>query len=97
MSDYEEQDESEAALGLPSDSRSIRDNIVDEFTCDGKSRIISQNIHNFLSQFSSLCKKHTSIEVVKNSMSTPILRLFEFPAQHTPLPPCTQRMQNFEM
>lgn len=34
--DYPEQDESEAALGLPSDSRSIRDNIVDEFTCDGR-------------------------------------------------------------
>ena len=47
MSDYEEQDESEAALGLPSDSRSIRDNIVDEFTCDGKSKIISQNITIF--------------------------------------------------
>jgi len=37
-SDYPAQDESEAALGLPSDSRSIRDNIVDEFTCDGKKK-----------------------------------------------------------
>jgi len=35
-SDYGEQDESEAALGLPNDSISIRENIVDEFTCDGK-------------------------------------------------------------
>lgn len=34
--DYPEQDESEAALGLPSDSRSIRDNIVDVFSCDGR-------------------------------------------------------------
>ena len=34
--DYGEQDETEAALGLPSDSRTIRDNIVDEFTCDGR-------------------------------------------------------------
>ena len=38
-SDYPAQDESEAALGLPSDSRSIRDNIVDEFTCDGMKKM----------------------------------------------------------
>ena len=35
-SDYGEQDESEAALGLPADSSSIRENIVDEFTCDAR-------------------------------------------------------------
>lgn len=34
--DYGEQDESEAALGLPADSSSIRENIVDEFTCDAR-------------------------------------------------------------
>ena len=35
--DYgEPQDESEAALGLPADSRSIRDNLVDVFSCEGR-------------------------------------------------------------
>ena len=35
--DYgEPQDESEAALGLPADSRSIRDRLVDEFSCEGR-------------------------------------------------------------
>jgi len=34
--DYEPQDESEAALGLPADSRSIRDQLVDEFSCEGR-------------------------------------------------------------
>ena len=34
--DYGPQDESEAALGLPSDSRSIRDQLVDEFSCEGR-------------------------------------------------------------
>ena len=34
--DYEAQDETEAALGLPSDSKTIRENIVDEFTCDAR-------------------------------------------------------------
>jgi len=34
--DYPEQDEAEAALGLPNDSSSIRENIVDEFTCEGR-------------------------------------------------------------
>lgn len=35
--EYDElQDESEAALGLPADSRSIRDQLVDEFTCEGR-------------------------------------------------------------
>ena len=34
--DYGEQDETEAALGLPADSSSIRENIVDEFTCDAR-------------------------------------------------------------
>ena len=47
-SDYPAQDESEAALGLPSDSRSIRDNIVDEFTCDGKKKM---NFTNYLQIF----------------------------------------------
>ena len=49
-SDYPAQDESEAALGLPSDSRSIRDNIVDEFTCDGKKKM---NFTNYL-QFAKI-------------------------------------------
>ena len=35
-SEYEAQDETEAALGLPSDSKTIRENIVDEFTCDAR-------------------------------------------------------------
>jgi len=35
-SDYAEQDETEAALGLPADSSSIREEIVDEFTCDAR-------------------------------------------------------------
>lgn len=34
--DYGEQDETEAALGLPSDSSSIRENIVDDFSCEGR-------------------------------------------------------------
>ena len=34
--DYEPQDESEAALGLPADSRSIRDQLVDVFSCEGR-------------------------------------------------------------
>lgn len=34
--DYGPQDESEAALGLPSDSRSIRDQLVDVFSCEGR-------------------------------------------------------------
>ena len=34
--DYGPQDETEAALGLPSDSRSIRDQLVDEFSCEGR-------------------------------------------------------------
>lgn len=34
--DYPAQDESEAALGLPADSRSIRDNLVDVFSCEGR-------------------------------------------------------------
>ena len=34
--DYPAQDETEAALGLPSDSKTIRENIVDEFTCDAR-------------------------------------------------------------
>ena len=35
--DYgEPQDESEAALGLPASSRSIRDNLVDVFSCEGR-------------------------------------------------------------
>jgi len=35
-SEYGEQNEQEAALGLPADSSSIRENIVDEFTCDAR-------------------------------------------------------------
>ena len=34
--DYGPQDESEAALGLPSDSRTIRDQLVDVFSCEGR-------------------------------------------------------------
>jgi len=34
--DYEEQDETEAALGLPSDSSSIRENIIDDFSCEAR-------------------------------------------------------------
>ena len=35
--DYPEQDEDEAALGLPSNSKSIRENIIpDAFSCEGR-------------------------------------------------------------
>ncbi len=35
-SDYPEQDETEKALGLPNNAKSIRENLVDEFKCDGR-------------------------------------------------------------
>ena len=35
--DYPEQDEDEAALGLPNNSKSIRENIIpDAFSCEGR-------------------------------------------------------------
>ena len=35
-SDYPEQDETEKALGLPNNAKSIRENLVDEFKCEGR-------------------------------------------------------------
>ena len=44
--EYAAQDETEAALGLPADSRSIRDNLVDVFECDGRPYGMLGNIND---------------------------------------------------
>ena len=64
--DYgEPQDESEAALGLPADSRSIRDNLVDVFSCEGRPY---GNINDALKLLSIKYKLTSKYDFMLNSM-----------------------------
>jgi len=79
--DYgEPQDESEAALGLPSDSRSIRDQLVDVFSCEGRPYGYYADIANECQVF-HICQPVTyadgETETFKWSMICPAQTVFD--------------------
>jgi len=78
--DYGPQDESEAALGLPSDSRSIRDQLVDEFSCEGRPYGYYADIANECQVF-HICQPVTyadgETETFKWSMICPSQTVFD--------------------
>jgi len=78
--DYGPQDESEAALGLPSDSRSIRDQLVDVFSCEGRPYGYYADIANDCQVF-HICQPVTyadgETETFKWSMICPAQTVFD--------------------